>query len=64
MKNDEILDMFGVAELIGCKPNTARRWSYSGKIPSHKCGHKIIYLRSEIMEWIKALPSKTPKGEK
>jgi excisionase family DNA binding protein len=49
----EILDNESVAKLLGCQPNTARRWAYAGKIPSHKVGSKIIYLRSEVMEWIK-----------
>jgi excisionase family DNA binding protein len=49
----EILDNESAAKLLGCQPDTIRKWANTGRIPAHKVGNKIIYLRSEIMEWLK-----------
>lgn len=48
-----ILTRFDVAELLGFKADTVRKWSYAGKIPSHKIGNKIIFMKHEILDWIK-----------
>jgi excisionase family DNA binding protein len=48
-----ILTRFEVARMLDFEPDTIRRWSYSGKIPAHKIGNRIVFLREEIMEWIK-----------
>jgi excisionase family DNA binding protein len=48
-----ILTRFEVARMLGFEPDTIRRWSYAGKIPAHKVGNKIVFLRDELIEWIK-----------
>lgn len=48
-----VLSRFDVAKLLGFQPDTIRRWSYAGTIPAHKVGNKIVFLRDELMEWVK-----------
>ena len=48
-----ILTRFDVAKMLVFEPDTIRRWSYAGKIPSHKVGNKIVFLRDELIDWIK-----------
>ncbi len=48
-----ILTRFDVARMLDFKPDTIRRWSYSGTIPAHKIGNRIVFLHDEIMDWIK-----------
>ena len=58
MKDNEIMTRFEVAEMIGFKPDTVRKWGNVGRIPSHKVGGKVVFLKSEILKWIKKLPNR------
>jgi excisionase family DNA binding protein len=48
-----ILTRFDVARMLGFKPDTIRRWSYTGKIPAHKVGNRIVFIKEELIDWIK-----------
>jgi excisionase family DNA binding protein len=52
--NDEILDAAALAAWLGCTPDTVRELARSKKIPCAKPSKSYIFIRSEIMEWIKA----------
>lgn len=50
---DEVLTIQGFAELMHCTPDTARDWAQSGKVPCFKPGKSYLFVKSEIIDWIK-----------
>lgn len=50
---DEILTTREIAKLLRVSPITIRKLIREDSLPAHKMGRKYVYLRTEIMEWIK-----------
>ncbi len=53
----EVLTSPQVASLIGCRPQTLRKWRLLGKGPRYvRLGDnprgRVVYLRSDITEWL------------
>lgn len=42
-----------VCELTGLSKTTIYKHTAQGTIPHHSTGHKIVFIRSEIENWIK-----------
>ena len=50
----EILDIAGLAKLMGCCPMTIyRHLKRKDPIPGHKVGGKYLFFREEVERWIK-----------
>lgn len=50
-----MIDMKGVAELLGCCEKTVRRLKAAGRLPRHaKLGRRVLWPRAEILAWIAA----------
>ena len=43
-------------QFLSLKPGTVRTLTRSGDIPSRKIGYTILYLRSELIEWLCSQP--------
>jgi len=52
--NEEILTPEQVCELLHISLPTLRKWIMDDKIPYHKAGRQLRFLRSEILEWLKS----------
>lgn len=51
---EEILDAKSCAKLIGIEIPTLYGYTQRREIPFNKKGKKLIFLRSEILDWIKS----------
>ena len=48
-------DKAGIAELIGVSPRTLDRWWNERRGPPRvKLGHKVLYHRPSVLDWVKA----------
>lgn len=55
--DDQLLTEKEAAEVIGFKPATLRCWRSDGKGPkAKKVGHRVRYVRGDLVAWIKELP--------
>ena len=50
------MDVRAVADWLGITENTVRARKTRGLIPSHRWGGRIIFIRSEVMEFLIRLP--------
>ena len=50
---EEILTTKETAQLLRLSPITLRKLIRIDSFPAHKMGHKWVFLKSEILEWIK-----------
>lgn len=53
IKEDSILSADEAAEFMGVRKSTVYQLNMKGMLPSHKIGGKIIFLQSELYDWIK-----------
>ena len=53
IKNDNILDIDGVAEYTTLSKSTIYKKRSNNEIPFHKIGGRTLYLRDEIDNWIR-----------
>lgn len=58
-KEKEILNIDEVAELLGKSVDTIHRYTHKKIIPHYKPNGTLLFLRSEIMEWISSFKVKT-----
>lgn len=54
MLTDEVLTTRETAEFLKVSVLTLRKMLKAGRIPSHRMGRKYVFLRSEILEWVKS----------
>ena len=48
-------DKAGIAELIGVSPRTLDRWWNERRGPPRvKLGHKVLYHRPSVLDWVKS----------
>jgi len=52
-KDKEVMNLKEVSEFLDIHINTLRRWMVEGKIKGHKVGRKWMFLREELIAWIK-----------
>ena len=50
---EEILTTKETAELLRVSPITLRKFIRDDSLPAHKMGRKWVFLKTEILEWIK-----------
>ncbi|WP_457600532.1 helix-turn-helix domain-containing protein [Hydrogenivirga sp.] len=55
MKTEEL------AELLGESPASVRMKVYRGQLPARRLGRRLIFLREELEDYLKKLPSVIPK---
>ena len=53
LAQDEILTSREAAEFLKISVLTLHKALKSQDLPSHKLGRKYVFLRSEILEWLK-----------
>lgn len=53
---NEYMNAFQLSHYIPShpKPSTIRVWCCQGKIPHHKMNGKLVFVKSEIDEWLKS----------
>lgn len=52
-KNDELMTVAEVAELLQVSEQTVYRWGWSNQVPGKvKAGRKVLYRRSAITAWL------------
>lgn len=53
-KDIELLSTKEAAKLIGAEESTLRTWRCTKKenIPFHKIGKKVLYSKSDLLEWL------------
>lgn len=51
------VDVYGVAEFLGKKPNTVRNWVSTGRydIPHFRLGNKSMFFLSKVAAWCRTL---------
>ena len=54
---EQPLDVEGIANFLGKKPNTVRNWVSTGeiKIPHFQLGNKTMFFRCSVVEWLRSL---------
>ncbi|MDQ7039111.1 MAG: helix-turn-helix domain-containing protein [Aquificota bacterium] len=52
----DILYVRDVAELLGTSEANVFQLVYRGKLPARRLGRRIIFLRTELEEYLKSLP--------
>ena len=58
--NDEYFGTEGCAEFIDRSPGAVRNLVMRRKIPFRKPGGRLMFIKSEIVEWIENSPGMTP----
>jgi len=51
-----------VARMLGITPGAVRMMVYRGRLPARKLGRRIIFLKEELEEYLKALPPVVRRG--
>jgi Helix-turn-helix domain len=59
--NGEILDVHGVAELLGCSENFVRARAARHLLPHRRWGGRLIFIRKEILEFLSTYPESQSK---
>lgn len=57
-----VLNVQGVAELLGVSAGLILRLAREGKLPGKKVGSTWRFLRSSVLEWLKSSTSATRAG--
>ena len=52
-QQDEVMTLKETADFLKVSPLTIRKIMKEAKLPGHRMGRKWIFLRSEIIDWIK-----------
>jgi excisionase family DNA binding protein len=58
-----VLDLPGVADLLGISVEEARRLAGEGWIPSATVGERRLFRRDEVLDWFRAQQVKPPDQE-
>ena len=60
-----VMDTAMVAQFLGVTVDTVRRKTREGRIPAHQMpgGRSYMYLKDELLDWIRAQPASRPAGE-
>jgi len=53
---DEVLSQAEAARLLGIGLRTLHRRQFELRMPVHGLGRRKMYLRSELLAWLRALP--------
>ena len=56
---ERLFDINEVAEFLGAKTSTIRKYVKDRLIPTHKLFGKLLFIESEILEWVKTHKIKT-----
>lgn len=48
----DLLDAREVADLVRVDRRTILRWALEGNIPSIKRGRRVLFLRSQVEQWL------------
>ena len=56
---EELIDLKEAAEYLKISPNTLYEYTCKLKIPHTKPGKKLLFLKSELLAWVKAARVKT-----
>lgn len=51
---DDLLDAREVAELVRVDRRTILRWALEGSLPSIKRGRRVLFLRTQVEQWLLA----------
>ncbi len=54
MNTEEVLTTKQAAEFLKVSVLTVRKMHKTGRLPAHKMGRKWLFLRSEILDWVKS----------
>lgn len=54
MSQEEVLTTKEAADFLKVSVLTLRKMTRNGNIPAHRMGRKYVFLRSEILEWVKS----------
>ena len=57
---EKLLDVNGVATLLGVKPSTIYQWTHQGYIPHVKLNNLVRFRTSKVLEWVekKSVPGR------
>ena len=55
----EVLDVAALTQILGGSEKTTRSRTARGQLPYHRWGGRVIYLRSEVLEFLRELPGTT-----
>lgn len=44
----ELLDIRRAASVIGCHPETVRRWVWSGRLAARRDGRRLLFARADV----------------
>lgn len=47
-----LLTLKETAELLRHHPKTVERWAREGKIPSYRVGSRVLFQRSDVLQWL------------
>ena len=56
--SEEILTTKDVAKMLKTNPNNIHQMVHRDQLPVRKHGKKLVFLRSEILEYIRNLPKR------
>lgn len=45
---EDMLDVRSAAALLGCHPETVRRWVWSGRLVARRHGNRLLLARSDV----------------
>lgn len=54
MNTEEVMTTKQTAEFLKVSVLTVRKMLRTGHLPAHKMGRKWLFLRSEILDWVKS----------
>lgn len=54
--DDEPLGYDEAMEFLGLRAHTMKRLVRSGQIPCRKVGYTLLFLKSELVEWLRSQP--------
>ena len=50
--NEKLLKLVDVAELLGVKSITVKRWADKKGLPAYKIGSMLYFRESQVQEWL------------
>jgi len=47
-----LLTLKETAEFLRLHPKTVERWAREGKIPFYRVGSRVLFQRSDVLQWL------------
>ena len=48
----DLLTLKETGELLRHHPKTVERWAREGKIPFYRVGSRVLFQRSDVLQWL------------